>query len=656
MPSRQLQILICKTLPLVPDNVLIIGESGIAFSKATNLLGQEFEHILFDARNGIHLEALAIAAGTLKMGGTLCLVLSDWENLSQQPDQDSLRWNGNQSAIATPNFIDHFKQCIEHYHFPILREESAVEFPPIFYSNENHKNATLAQQQIIETILQTEQDIYFLTAKRGRGKSALLGMLANQIQAPVYLTAPNKSAVHSVIEFSEGDIEFIAPDELALTLQTEPEFSQSAWLLVDEAAMIPLPLLQEYSRYFQHIVFSTTIHSYEGTGRGFELKFKRKIHRTFQHFELKQPLRWQENDPLEHFIDDLLLLNAEDDFQHFDYSNITYNIEENAKNLSFPSLRGKVPEGRKGDLDIASLPRALEAPLTSKGSKGKYNRQFLFRDFYGLMTLAHYRTSPLDLRRVLDGKNQRFYFAEYQQNLLGAIWALEEGNMADDELIIQIQQGKRRPKGNLVPQALCFHENLSQACKLRSFRISRIAVQPNWQQKGIGQNLMQAMENADVDFLSVSFGYTDELAKFWQKCGFVLVHLGEHQEASSGCYSAIALKGISKEGLALVDTAYKQFQRNLPLSFHPFAINFEQNQLDWQLDDFDWMSLKNFANFHRTLFSSIPAIRRLLKLAGKENFPLISAYLTKKQLPINKKKGVECLRLEIKQYLERGTL
>ena len=65
---------------------------------------------------------------------------------------------------------------------------------------------------------------------------------------------------------------------------------------------------------------------------------------------------------------------------------------------------------------------------------------------------------------------------------------------------------------------------------------------------------------------------------------------------------------------------------------------------------------KSAVNFHRTLFSSLPAIRRLLKLAGKENFPLISAYLTKKQLPINKKKGVECLRLEIKQYLARGTL
>ncbi len=184
-------------------------------------------------------------------------------------------------------------------------------------------------------------------------------MLANQIQAPVYLTAPNKSAVHSVIEFSEREIEFIAPDELAIRLQHEPEFSQSAWLLVDEAAVIPLPLLQEYSQYFQHIIFSTTIHSYEGTGRGFELKFKRKIHRTFQHFELKQPLRWQENDPLEHFIDDLLLLNAEDDFQHFDYNNITYNIEENAKNFFLPLLAGEGARRAEGGFRYSQPPSSF---------------------------------------------------------------------------------------------------------------------------------------------------------------------------------------------------------------------------------------------------------------------------------------------------------
>ncbi|VEH67648.1 protein YpfI [Rodentibacter pneumotropicus] len=70
MPNRQCQVLISDVFPeFLPPQVLILGERGIPFAKASNLLGQEFEHILFDARNGIHLEALAIAAGTLKVGG-----------------------------------------------------------------------------------------------------------------------------------------------------------------------------------------------------------------------------------------------------------------------------------------------------------------------------------------------------------------------------------------------------------------------------------------------------------------------------------------------------------------------------------------------------------------------------------------------------------
>ncbi len=614
MQSRQCQVLISDTLPKnLPPQVLIVGEEGVPFSKVMNLQGREFEHIVFDGRNGIHLEALAIAAGTLKMGGTFCLLLSDWENLEQCPDQDSLRWNGMETAICTPNFIHHFKQCLEAYHFPVLALQSAVDFPQVFHPLETNKQATQAQRQIIERILQRQSDLYFLTAKRGRGKSALLGLLMNQIETPIYLTAPNKSAVNILCNFAERQFEFLAPDELNARLQQDSTFSENAWLLVDEAAMIPLPLLQRFAQHFKHIVFSTTIHSYEGTGRGFALKFKQKIDRTFQHIELQQPLRWQENDPLENFIEDLLLLNVEDKFKPINYNaQMAIRINEIAQSQFIPSIK----------------------------------------TFYGLMTLAHYRTSPIDLRRLFDAKGQRFYFAESQPYLLGAIWALEEGGTADEKLIEQIQQGKRRPKGNLVPQALCFHANLPQACRLSSLRISRIAVQPNWQQRGIGQNLIKACTAADVDFLSVSFGYTEELACFWQKCGFVLVHLGEHQEASSGCYSAIALRGISEQGLELVQIAHQQFQRNIGLSSHPLATKITTEDIDWLLREEDWQSLKNFADFHRTLFSTIPAIRRLLKNKGEENFPHILAYLTKKQFPYDKKKSVECFRLEIKRYLK----
>lgn len=614
MPTRQCQVLISDVFPeFLPPQVLILGEQGIPFSKAANLLGQEFEHILFDARHGIHLEALAIAAGTLKVGGTFCLLLSTWVDLEDRPDFDSLRWNGNQAVICTPHFIHHFKQCVERYHFPILQQASAVSFPSVFYDEEKQKQATDEQQQIIEEMLQGKSELYFLTAKRGRGKSALLGMLADRIDTLIYLTAPSKSAVNSLYDFAKETLKFLAPDELSQRLQQNATFTENAWLFVDEAAMIPLPLLSQFSQYFRHIVFSTTIHSYEGTGRGFELKFKQKIHRTFQQFELYHPLRWEENDPLEHFIEDLLLLETEDQFEQ-----IAYNPQSNLQIYEVPQFQ---------------LIRSPES-------------------FYGLMTLAHYRTSPIDLRRLFDGRGQRFYLASEQHHLIGAIWALEEGGMNDEALIEQIQKGIRRPKGNLVPQALCFHANLPQACRLRSQRISRIAVQPLWQQQGTGQALVKAMQSSVPDFLSVSFGYTEELANFWQKCGFVLVHLGEHLEASSGCYSAIALKGISEDGAAFVKTAQRQFQRNLGLSAHPLAETMRQGEIDWSLNEDDWQSLKTFAYFHRTLFSSIPAIRRLLKAQGESHFPQLFGYLTKKQLPFNKKKSVECFRLEIKQCLE----
>ncbi|OOF44963.1 tRNA(Met) cytidine acetyltransferase [Rodentibacter trehalosifermentans] len=618
MLTRQCQVLISDEMPsFLPPQVLIVGEQGIPFSKAANLLGQEFEHILFDARAGIHLEALAIAAGTLKRGGHFCLLLSTWEDLEKHPDMDSLRWNGNRGGICTPNFIQHFKQCLARYRFPILRKASAVSFPAVFHDENKHKAATLEQQQIIEAILQRQSDLYFLTAKRGRGKSALLGMLADCINTPIYLTAPNKSAVNTLYDFAKGKIEFIAPDELSERLQKNAAFFDKAWLLVDEAAMIPLSLLQQFSQHFRHIVFSTTIHSYEGTGRGFELKFKQKTHRTFQQFELDHPLRWEENDPLEHFIEDLLLLDAEDKFEQI---------------ISHPQHNIQISE--------IAQDRLIRSPEA----------------FYGLMTLAHYRTSPIDLRRLFDGEGQHFYLATERERLIGAIWALEEGGMNDEALIKQIQQGKRRPRGNLVPQALCFHSHFPQACRLRSLRISRIAVQPYWQQQGIGQALVENMQKSAVDFLSVSFGYTKALANFWQKSGFVLVHLGEHLEASSGCYSAIALKGISEAGRAFTEIAQRQFQRDLGLSTHPLAESLWRGEVDWSLNEEDWQRLKTFAYFHRTLFSSTPAIRRLLKAQGEGYFPQLSASFSKKPLPFNKKKSVECFRLEIKQYLIHQSL
>ena len=241
---------------------------------------------------------------------------------------------------------------------------------------------------------------------------------------------------------------------------------------------------------------------------------------------------------------------------------------------------------------------------------------------------------------------------------MGAVWGLEEGGIADEELILAISRGQRRPRGNLVPQALCVQQNNTQVCRLRSLRLSRIAVHPNWQHRGIGSRLVEFIAKKEkVDFLSVSFGYTAELARFWQKNGFRIVHLATKLEASSGCYSVIALRGISAQGNALVDAIQRAFERNIGLSFHPLADIFAAPENDWRLTREDWLSLKNFADFNRTLNATIPALRRLLLLHDNLiDFPLLRDYLITKRVPIYKKNWLKLIRTEVQQMISQTCL
>ena len=67
----------------------------------------------------------------------------------------------------------------------------------------------------------------------------------------------------------------------SLALQNDPSFSENAWLFVDEAAMLPIAQLTAFSQHFKHILFTTTIHSYEGTGEALSLNLSKKLTALF---------------------------------------------------------------------------------------------------------------------------------------------------------------------------------------------------------------------------------------------------------------------------------------------------------------------------------------------------------------------------------------
>ena len=602
--------------------------SYFPFNKTKNLLGSELPAIIYDARQGIHLDALAIAAGTLQDGGLLLFLLNYWSHLANQPDSDSLRWSGEKHAINTPHFIAFLREKIAKYGFPIYQNTPlTLALPTPQKDRSTHCQPTLEQARLLQQMAEADEEILIITAKRGRGKSALAGLFAKQQVAqnqPVILTAPNKSAVNIFNEFAGAEIIFMPPDELSQNLSETPQQFADHWLFVDEAAMIPLDILFRLTKAFKRVVLTTTIHSYEGTGRGFLLKFMAKTDRTLRHVELFTPLRWQADDKLEAFIDDLLLCDCEDRLPQPPYDSVLAE-----------------------QIQISHCERIPHDQIES---------------VYGLLTLAHYRTSPLDLRRLLDAPQQQFYLAQVQDSLLGCVWAVPEGGLADNTLIRQIRRGERRPRGNLVAQMLCFQAGWEEACELRSLRISRITVQPNWQQQGLGQRLIaqvkqqQIKQQGAVDFLSVSFGYTPELLAFWQKCGFVLVHFSESKEASSGCYSVVGLCPLSEKGRVFVQRAEKQFQRNLPLSLHPLATQFARTEIDWTLDSSDWQLLTDFADFFLPLSSALPSIRRLMKSAGELPFPLFADYCKQPEKRPNKKIWLENCRREVKKWLQKNAV
>lgn len=129
-------------------------------------------------------------------------------------------------------------------------------------------------------------------------------MPLRQLEGEAIVTAPTRSAVEVLASFAGEAFRFMAPDALLASQET------AAWLIVDEAASIPAPLLRQLVSRFPRTLLTTTVQGYEGTGRGFLLKFCASLPRL-QSFSLSAPIRWAAGCPLESAIRQLLIFNDE---------------------------------------------------------------------------------------------------------------------------------------------------------------------------------------------------------------------------------------------------------------------------------------------------------------------------------------------------------
>ena len=548
------------------------AENHCSPSALQTLLGREFRHAVFDARHGFDAAAFAALSGTLKAGSWLVLLLPVWEEWENQPDADSLRWSDCPDPIATPHFVQHLKRVLTADNDAILWRQNQPFSLAHFTPRTDWHPATGApqpeQQQLLQQLLTMPSGVAAVTAARGRGKSALAGQLISRIAGRAIVTAPAKAATDVLAQFAGEKFRFIAPDALLASDE------QADWLVVDEAAAIPAPLLHQLVSRFPRTLLTTTVQGYEGTGRGFLLKFCARFPHLHR-FELQQPIRWAQGCPLEKMVSEALVFGDEN-FTHTPQGNIVISAFEQTLWRSEP-----------------------ETPLK----------------VYQLLSGAHYRTSPLDLRRMMDAPGQHFLQAAGENEIAGALWLVDEGGLSQ-ELSQAVWAGFRRPRGNLVAQSLAAHGSNPLAATLRGRRVSRIAVHPARQREGTGQQLIAGalQYTHDLDYLSVSFGYTGELWRFWQRCGFVLVRMGNHREASSGCYTAMALLPTSDAGKQLAEREHYRLRRDAQALAQWNGETLPVDPLnDAVLSDDDWLELAGFAFAHRPLLTSLGCLLRLLQ-------------------------------------------
>ncbi len=567
------------------------GMQSLASSAVRTLLGQERLHAVYDATDGVDVEALAALAGTLRAGSWLLLLTPPWQSWHQQPDSDSLRWSDCPQPITTPNFIHHLQQhLVADSEATLWRQDEPLTLAPLPVRPQwqaPNGQPTFEQQALLTQLLGAEPGVWVLTAARGRGKSTLAGMLVANTPLTCWLTGPSRAATEVAGEWAQGRAQFWAPDAL-LAHCREHDVSDVGWLLVDEAATIPGPLLQQLVNHFPRILLTTTVQGYEGTGRGFLLKFCAGLP-EFQPLELQQPMRWAPGDALERVIDNALLFNELPPWQATD------------KRISITGAEQRA---------LCADPQRL-------------------RRFYALLSSAHYRTSPLDLRRLMDAPGMHFGLAQVEEEVVGALWLVDEGGLSA-ELAHEVWAGRRRPRGNLVAQSLAAHGGQWWAPTLRSRRITRIAVLPTMRQQGIARRLIeqQRQQAQGLDYLSVSFGYTEPLWRFWQSCGFELARIGSKIEASSGCYSVMAILPLSEQGEALRHAAHKHLARDWRWLQPRIDLQLEitGDDGDTRLGEDDWRELAGFAFAHRPLEASLGALQRLL-LASALPLPALRLHL-----------------------------
>ncbi|PSQ20701.1 tRNA(Met) cytidine acetyltransferase [Halobacteriales archaeon QS_9_67_15] len=560
-----------------PADVTYLGESvetpweQIPPTRAGALLGTTHAALVLDCHEETRPNAIGRAVGAVNGGGLLVLCVPPLEEWLQRRDafDESLAVPPFDVADVAGNFRTRLVDLIRtHPGVAVVTVEAdgartverdgltdpaprvppnppAVPAGPTFPTGVYERCVTEDQVAALEALeaLRDAGAAVVVEADRGRGKSSAAGLAAGALALDgrdVLVTAPQYRSAAEVFARArevltdadalatrpddgsrESNPTLLEPDDCGRVRFEKPAAAAELpedpdTVLVDEAAALPVRLLARFLDA-PAVAFATTVHGYEGAGRGFTVRFRE--HLTESEFDvtdvsMTNPIRYAAGDPVEVWAFRALLLDA-----------------------------GPAVDPLVADADPAAATyRAVEtADLLAD--------EHLLREAFGLLVAAHYRTEPDDLARLLDAPNVAVRALVHDGHAVSVALLAREGSLPADLRTHMYEGG--RVRGNMIPDVLTSQLRDEDAGQTEGLRVLRIATHHAVRSRGLGSRLLAAVREefaADVDWLGAGYGATPELLRFWRANGYSTVHLSTTRNESSGEYSAVMLAPTSDAG------------------------------------------------------------------------------------------------------------
>jgi tRNA(Met) cytidine acetyltransferase len=518
--------------PPLAGEGLHIGPGGLPAEDVKRLLGKSFDFVVLDAREGLDADVLGQAHGFIRGGGALVLRL--WVGAAAcQCGAGGVALRGRGRGAPVSGADRGAAGRVRGRVWGPGAELGAKGWPPAA----EHPEQARVVAQLIEVLTGPPGRRVVILSDRGRGKSSALGLALRGLPADlnVVVTAGQPESIVEVERFAPGPVRYLPPAALVAGSPGPGEIAKGNEhfdaILVDEAAQIPVPLLQQIVRRHPtaRMIFATTARGYEGTGRGFVLRFLEwlKSEGPVLPLTLTEPIRWAAGDPLERWIFDVLLLDAQ-------------------------------PAQLEGPVD----PAAIEAVALDRDVLVADETQL--REFFGLLVHAHYRTTPGDLHRLLDAPNLRLHALRHRGQVVAACLLALEGGLTP-AMCRALAEGKMRLRGHALPETLGVHAGEVDAGTLSMVRSVRIAVHPELRRLGLGQRLVEHVHaHYQPDLFGTVFGGTADLLRFRREVGYELVRVGASRGSRTGEPAAVMIRPVSPRAHTLLAHLRTTLARDLP--------------------------------------------------------------------------------------------